>query len=129
MKIFKKIVVLALAILVVFAAFKMSFAAQIQTPSSNNTSSNESTTNTENEASNSLGNNATASNSTLNGTTSNTSNTMNANRINTTNAPENLPSTGIEDTYLNFALIILLALVLGMFSLVQYRRIIKKENE
>ena len=35
----------------------------------------------------------------------------------------------IEDSYFNFALILLLTLTLGTFSLVQYNKIIKKDNE
>lgn len=45
-----------------------------------------------------------------------------------TNSGEDLPNTGIEDSYFNFALILLLALVLGIFSLVQYNKIIKKDQ-
>ena len=49
--------------------------------------------------------------------------------INTSNASENIPNTGIDSAYLNFALILLLTLVLGTFSLVQYNKIIKKDQE
>ena len=76
------------------------------------------------------GNNA-ASNDTNSVNSIGTQNNTITNRapINTTNATENLPSTGVEDTYLNFALIILLAVILGMFSIIQYRKIIKNEEE
>ena len=109
MKNVRKIAVLVLSILVVLVFAKFSLAAQIPSTSTNITENN--TSNTSNAI----------------GTPSNT--VTNRAPINTTNATQNLPSTGIEDTYLNFALILLLAVVLGMFSIVQYRRIIKKEDE
>jgi len=49
--------------------------------------------------------------------------------INSSNVSENLPNTGLSSAELNLALILLLALVFGMFSLVQYNKIVKKDNE
>ena len=46
----------------------------------------------------------------------------------TTNSSEDLPHTGIDKTDFNVAMILLLALVLSMFSLVQYRKISKKDE-
>ncbi len=121
----KKIAVLVLSILVILASAKFTLAAQIPSSPSNNSEGN-SASNSANES----GNNA-ASNDTNSVNSIGTQNNTITNRapINTTNATENLPSTGVEDTYLNFALIILLAVILGMFSIIQYRKIIKNEEE
>ncbi len=127
MKNVRKIAVLVLSILVVLVFAKFSLAAQIPSTSTNNTPTNTSTNSSANEAGNNITENNTSNTSNAIGTPSNT--VTNRAPINTTNATQNLPSTGIEDTYLNFALILLLAVVLGMFSIVQYRRIIKKEDE
>lgn len=135
----KKSVVLILAIVLVLISVNTNiFASSIQQrPSSNNTSNNTSNevrnnatnntsnnvqNNSANNTSNFVGNNNT--NSIGGGITNNTSK-----QINTSNSTENLPYTGIGDKYFNFALVILLALVLGMFSLVQYNKIIKKEDQ
>lgn len=130
MKNIKKFAILCASVLVILAVANVSFAAN--TIQANNITDN----NTSNTGSNSLNtaNNTAnnAANNTLNNTANNTSNSLtqnSANQINTTNSSEDLPNTGIEDTYLNFALILLLTLVFGMFSLVQYNKIIKKDNE
>ena len=88
------------------------------------------TTNTANNTTNSASNNTSnsASNNTSNRVTNSALNTVTPTPINTTNTTENIPNTGIENTYLNFALILLLAVVLGMFSLVQYNKISKKDE-
>lgn len=134
----KKAVVLILAILVILISLGSNiFASSIQQrPANNNTTNNSSnaagnnTNNNANNTSNNVSNNA-YSNSVNNNTNSiGGGSTNNAARpINTSNSAENLPYTGIGDKYFNFALVILLALVLGMFSLVQYNKIIKKENQ
>lgn len=129
MKNVKKAVVLILAVLAILLfAFTNApaFASTIQAKNESNTtntSNTENTTNTSNST-----NNTSISNSSIN-TIPSSSPIATTKTINTTNTNENLPDTGVEDTYLNFALILLLALVLGMFSLVQYKRIIKKEDE
>lgn len=128
----KKAVVLVLAILTILLFANSTFASTIQpkndtvnnTPNNNTsvTPANNTTNNTSNIASNNISNNA--SNALIGG-----NNNVYSTPINTTNSSGNLPNTGIDSMYLNFALILLLTLVLGMFSLVQYNKIVKKEDE
>ena len=137
----KKAVVLLLsvAMILAFANFTLASTIQPKNISGDNTSSEENTT--DNETENTTGNATenTAENKTENAT-NNTSNAANktsglntsnsaSNRstIATTNSSEGIPHTGSEDS-LNLALFLLLAVVLGMFSLVQYRRIAKKDE-
>lgn len=133
----KKAVVLILAILAILMFTNNTFASTIQpkndtgnTPGNNsnnssvapaNNSSNNTSKNSSNNSANNVSNNG--SNSVMGGTNNVST------PINTTNTSQNLPNTGIDPTYLNFALILILTLVLGMFSLVQYNKIIKKDNE
>ena len=114
MKNVRKAVVLLVAILAIVVFTRNVNAAAISTNSTNKT-------NTTNSASN------TANNTSEPGNTNTAQNTYQP--INTSNAAENIPKTGIEDSYFNFALILLLTLVLGTFSLVQYNKIIKKDQE
>ena len=139
MKNIKKAVALLLSILVIIAVANTTFASTIQP---RNTTNSGNGSNTENEAEadnetddddeeeeNTVTNNST--NNTARNTLSNTSSnslTNNVSSINTTNTAENIPHTGFDNTYLNFALILLLAVTLGMFSLVQYHKIVKKEE-
>ena len=135
MKNIKKASMLLLSILIIVAIANTSLASSIQPR--NITTENESTNNsatkndTENEAENETENeteneveNNTASNNLI--TSNNTSG--NVSQINTTNSSENIPHTGNENTYVNFAFLLLLAVVLGVFSFVQYNKITKKEN-
>lgn len=138
----KKSVVLILAIAIVLISMNTNIlASQIQQRPANNNTSNNASSNTSNGTNNNSTNQP--SNNTSNNSSNNSSNisgnntnfigggsTNNAAKpINTSNSTENLPYTGFGDKYLSFALVILLALVLGMFSLVQYNKIIKKENQ
>lgn len=138
----KKVVFLILAILSILIFTNNTFASTIQPKNdtgntSGNTSSNAAENSSNNNTSAIAPANNTSNNTSINAAnnTSNTSNSLTGStnnvttQINTTNTSQNLPDTGIDSTYLNFAFIILLALVLGMFSLVQYNKIIKKENE
>ena len=124
MKNFKKAVILMLSILVILAFANTSLARTISGGNSTNTS-NTSNTDDENNTTNDVDNNTTGNN------TSNaplmTNNTPKT--INSSNVSENLPNTGISSSELNLALVLLLALVFGMFSLVQYNKIVKKDNE
>ena len=73
-----------------------------------------------------------ASTITANNTLNNTNGGLTTNTpktINSSNATENLPNTGIDSNEINLALIVLLALVFCMFSLIQYNKIVKKDNE
>lgn len=137
----KKAVVLILAILAILIFTNNTFASTIQPRNdtgntsennSNNSSvspANNSSTNATNNSSRNSSNNS-ANNVSNNGSNSVMGGTNNVSTpINTTNTSQNLPNTGIDPTYLNFALILILTLVLGMFSLVQYNKIIKKDNE
>lgn len=135
----KKAIVLILAILVIFVCCSTDIFASTIQPKTNNTSNNVASNNVANEAANNATNNV-SNNATTNNAANNISNVTNnsttlpvtnnsTHQINTTNATEDIPHTGIGDTYFSFALIILLALVLGMFSLVQYNKIIKKEKD
>lgn len=125
MKNFKKAVILMLSILVVLAFANVSLARTISGSNSTN-SSNTTNTDDENNTTNDVDNNTTVNNTNEAPliTTNDTPKT-----INSSNVSENLPNTGLSSSELNLALVLLLALVLGMFSLVQYNRIIKKDNE
>lgn len=139
----KKAIVLILAILMIIISLNSNiFASQIQQKPSGNNSSNNVSNNTSNEAGNNTSNqpsNNAANNVTNNAQSivgNNNTNTQGigitnnaAKPINTSNSAENLPHTGIGDKYFNIALVILLAVVLGMFSFVQYNKITKKENQ
>lgn len=125
MKNIKKALILSLSVLLILAFANFSFAAS-SISAKNDTSTNESSNTSDNEADNKATNN-TSLNTASNNTSTNSS--TNASKpISSSNSSGNLPNTGIEDTYLNFALILLLAIVLGMFSLVQYNKIVKKED-
>lgn len=125
MKNIKKALILSLSVLLILAFANFSFAAS-SISAKNDTSTNESSNTSDNEADNKATNN-TSLNTASNNTSTNSS--TNASKpISSSNSSGNLPNTGIEDTYLNFALILLLAIVLGMFSLVQYNKIVKKEE-
>lgn len=139
----KKAIVFILAILLILVSVNSNiFASTIQQRPANNSTSNNSSSNTSNRTNNNSTNQP--SNNTSNNNSNNSSNISGNNNtnsigggssnntskpINTSNSTENLPYTGFGDKYFNFALVILLALVLGMFSLVQYNKIIKKENQ
>lgn len=137
----KKAIVLILAISAILILTNNTFASTIQPRNSNgNGTGNEAGNTSENTPSNNASSNTPANNTNNNNTNNNTSgntsnsliggtNITNSTPINTTNTTQNIPHTGIDTMYLNFALIILLALVLGIFSLVQYNKIIKKEDE
>lgn len=131
MKSLKKAVVLMLSILIILTLTNCSFARVIGNSSNdtNNTSNDANdTNNTENSTDNEVDNNTT--NNTSNGNTATPAITNNTPRaINSSNVSENLPNTGLSSAELNLALILLLALVFGMFSLVQYNKIVKKDNE
>ncbi len=138
MKNIKKAVVLLLSVVTILVVANTAFASTIQPRNTTengttNSAENETTnnaTNTANNTTNSASNNTSnsASNNTSNRVTNSALNTVTPTPINTTNTTENIPNTGIENTYLNFALILLLAVVLGMFSLVQYNKISKKDE-
>ena len=123
MKNIKKALILSLSVLLILAFANFSFAAS-SISAKNDTSTNESSNTSDNEADNKATNN-TSLNTASNNTSTNSS--TNASKpISSSNSSGNLPNTGIEDTYLNFALILLLAIVLGMFSLVHSNKIVKK---
>ena len=123
MKNVRKAVVLLVAILAIFAFTRSVNAAAIST---NKTANN--TSNSVNNTTNSVKNETDEPTNTVANTVQNTvQNTYQP--IGTSNAAENIPHAGIEDSYFNFALILLLTLVLGMFSLIQYNKIIKKDQE
>ena len=139
----RKVVILLLSIVIILALANFALASTIQPRniSTDNTASDEGNTVSDggNTSENKTGN--TTENKTENNTTnsSNTTNTAsglsnsasnyasNRSTITTTNSNESIPHTGSEDN-LNLALFLLLAVVLGMFSLVQYRRISKKDE-
>ncbi len=128
MKSLKKAVVLVLSILVILTLTNCSFARVIGNTSNDTNNTSNDTNNTDNSTDNEVGNNTT--NNTSSGNTAApivTNNTPKA--INSSNVSENLPNTGLSSAELNLALILLLALVFGMFSLVQYNKIVKKDNE
>lgn len=124
----KKVIVFMLSVLLIVVFANCTFAASIQ-PKNDVGNTNNTINNTNDNTSNNSSNNTSSINSINNTSNSLVGTTNNTTKINTTNASENLPEAGVEDTYLNFALIVLLALVLGMFSIVQYNKIAKKENE
>lgn len=132
MKNIKKALVFVVSLLLIFAFANFSFASSITARNTTNASENSITNNsTDNSTDNTVSNNSTS-----NRITNNSSNSLNsvnqtsntAKTINTTNSSEDLPKTGIDKTYFNFAMILLLALVLSMFSLVQYNKISKKNE-
>ena len=134
MKNIKKAVVLLLSVMVIVVAANVTFASTIQP---RNTTEDENVSNTENEDTNTANSTNNVANNVTTNTPANTVSNLSTNtnvvagntsRINSTNTTQNIPKTGIEDTYLNFALFLLLAVVLGMFSLVQYNKIVKKED-
>lgn len=125
MKNVRKAVVLLVAILAIFAFTRSVNAAAISTnKTANNTSNTSNTSNSANNTTNSVENETDEPTNTVANTVQNT-----YQPIGTSNAAENIPHAGIEDSYFNFALILLLTLVLGMFSLIQYNKIIKKDQE
>lgn len=136
MKNIKKALVFVVSILLIFAFANFSFASSITAKNSTNTSENSATGNsTDDSASDNSTDNTPSNNSTSNRITNNSSSLNSVNQtsnvaksINTTNSSEDLPHTGIDKTDFNFAMILLLALVLSMFSLVQYRKISKKDE-
>ena len=139
----RKAIVLLLSAVIILAFASCTFASTIQPKniSSDNTSSDEGNTSsneanttgnetensTGNTAANSANNTSNAANNTSGLNTSSSNSASNRSTITTTNSSENIPHTGSEDS-LNLALFLLLAVVLGMFSLVQYRRIAKKDE-
>ena len=136
MKNIKKALVFVVSILLIFAFANFSFASSITAKNSTNTSENSATGNsTDDSASGDSTDNTPSNNSTSNRITNNSSSLNSVNQtsnlaksINTTNSSENLPHTGIDKTDFNVAMILLLALVLSMFSLVQYNKISKKDE-
>ncbi len=136
MKNIKKALVFVVSILLIFAFANFSFASSITAKNSTNTSENSATGNsTDDSASGNSTDNTPSNNSTSNRITNNSSSLNSVNQtsnlaksINTTNSSEDLPHTGIDKTDFNVAMILLLALVLSMFSLVQYRKISKKDE-
>lgn len=132
MKNIKKALVFVVSLLLIFAFANFSFASSITARNTTNASENSVTNNsTDNSTDNTVSNNSTSNRITNNSSNSlnsvnQTSNTAKA--INTTSSSEDLPKTGIDKTYFNFAMILLLALVLSMFSLVQYNKISKKNE-
>ena len=136
MKNIKKALVFVVSILLIFAFANFSFASSITAKNSTNTSENSATGNsTDDSASGDSTDNTPSNNSTSNRITNNSSSLNSVNQtsnvaksINTTNSSEDLPHTGIDKTDFNVAMILLLALVVSMFSLVQYRKISKKDE-
>lgn len=136
MKNIKKALVFVVSILLIFAFANFSFASSITAKNSTNTSENSATGNsTDDSASGDSTDNTPSNNSTSNRITNNSSSLNSVNQtsnlaksINTTNSSEDLPHTGIDKTDFNVAMILLLALVLSMFSLVQYNKISKKNE-
>lgn len=136
MKNIKKALVFVVSILLIFAFANFSFASSITAKNSTNTSENSATGNsTDDSASGDSTDNTPSNNLTSNRITNNSSSLNSVNQtsnvaksINTTNSSEDLPHTGIDKTDFNVAMILLLALVLSMFSLVQYRKISKKDE-
>ncbi len=127
MKSLKKAVVLVLSILIILTLTNCSFARVIDNSSNDTNNTSNDTNNTDNSTDNEIGNNTT--NNTSSGNTAAPVVTNNTSKtINSSNVSENLPNTGLSSAELNLALILLLALVFGMFSLVQYNKIVKKDN-
>ena len=121
MKNLKRAFVLLVAILAIVVFTQNVNATAISTNKTNNTA------NTANNTTN------TANNTVVNETPEETEPAGPVNNayqpITPSNSNEDIPHTGIEDSYFNFALILLLTLTIGTFSLVQYNKIIKKDNE
>lgn len=130
MKNVKKAVALMLSILVILACTHISFAATIQAKDDNETNnpSNNTSNNTNNTSDNTANNTSNTNNIVNNNSVIGSTNNNTPQAISSSNATGDIPKTGIGDTNLNIALIVLLALVLGMFSLVQYNKIIKKDD-
>lgn len=126
MKSLKKAVILMLSILVILAFTNVSLAVKISGNNSNSTNTSN-TSDDENDTTNDVDNNTTGNNTNNDAPLMTTNNTPKT--INSSNVSENLPNTGISSSELNLALILLLALVFGMFSLVQYNKIVKRDNE
>ncbi len=127
MKSLKKAVVLVLSILIILTLTNCSFARVIGNSSNDTNNTSNDTNSTDNSTDNEVGNNTT--NNTSSGNTAAPVVTNNTSKtINSSNVSENLPNTGLSSAELNLALILLLALVFGMFSLVQYNKIVKKDN-
>lgn len=122
MKNVKKALVLILSLVVILAFANFSLASTI---TAKNETEND--TNTLNQVENETTNEA--ENNTLNNTSGGLTTNNTPKTINSSNATENLPNTGIDSSEVNLALIVLLALVFCMFSLVQYNKIVKKDNE
>ena len=128
MKNIKKAVVLLLSVMVIIAATNVTLASTIQPRNTTEDEDVEDISDTENEVTN-IQNTANVVGNTASNLSTNTNIIAgNVSTINSTNTTQNIPKTGVEDTYLNFALFLLLAVVLGMFSLVQYNKIVKKED-
>ena len=124
----KKVVVLLLSVMVIIAATNVTLASTIQPRNTTEDEDVEDISDTENEVTN-IQNTANVVGNTASNLSTNTNIIAgNVSTINSTNTTQNIPKTGVEDTYLNFALFLLLAVVLGMFSLVQYNKIVKKED-
>ncbi len=138
----KKALIFVISISLIFAFANFSLASSITARNSTNASENSSTQdntsdnstddssdNTSSTTSSSSSNRVTSnSSSSLNSVSQSSSSTSTSKTINTSNSSENLPKTGIDKTSFNFAMILLLALVLSMFSLVQYNKISKKDE-
>ena len=129
MKNIKKAVVLLLAVLLILAYANYTFASTIQprNTSDGNTSGGNTSLDEGNTAGNEIENISNNTSNIANNTAGLRNSTSNYTPINATNSAQDIPKTGVEDN-LNFALFLLLALVLGMFSLVQYRRMVKKDE-
>ena len=134
----KKALIFVVSISLIFAFTNFSLASSITARNSTNASENSSTQdntsdnstddssdNTSSSSSNKVTSNSSSS---LNSVSQSSSSTSTSKTINTSNSSENLPKTGIDKTSFNFAMILLLALVLSMFSLVQYNKISKKDE-
>ncbi len=134
----KKALIFVVSISLIFAFANFSLASSITARNSTNASENSSTQdntsdnstddssdNTSSSSSNKVTSNSSSS---LNSVSQSSSSTSTSKTINTSNSSENLPKTGIDKTSFNFAMILLLALVLSMFSLVQYNKISKKDE-
>ncbi len=134
----KKALIFVVSISLIFAFANFSLASSITARNSTNASENSSTQDNTSDnstddssdnTSSSSSNRATSnSSSSLNSVSQSSSSTSTSKTINTSNSSENLPKTGIDKTSFNFAMILLLALVLSMFSLVQYNKISKKDE-
>jgi len=126
----KKTIALVLSILVILAFTTFSNASTITARNSTETEaspSSESGNESEKENGNEVENEP--ENTQNNNTSNNLAINNTAKAINTSNSTQNLPNTGLDSTEINFALILLLTLVFGMFSLVQYNKIVKKDEE